>query len=43
MFKYLFQELTLKDKGYLLAPMVQQRTFTIHGTFSFHKRFFTEK
>ncbi len=32
---------TPKNKGSLLASMVPQRTFTNHGTFSFHKRFFT--
>ncbi len=32
---------TLKNKDLLLASMVQQRSFTIHGTFAFHKRFFT--
>uniref|UniRef100_A0A8C1RQX5 RALY RNA binding protein like n=1 Tax=Cyprinus carpio TaxID=7962 RepID=A0A8C1RQX5_CYPCA len=32
---------TLKNKGSLLASMVPQRTFIIHGTFLFHKRFLT--
>ncbi len=31
---------TLKNKGSLLASIVQWRTFKIHGTFLFHKRFF---